>query len=268
MKTINLKQTFVLLCFTAIISCQYETVVPFDYPGEKIYFPAAVKGVHTIDNLPEETSTSPTTGSIQYFTIDKAQNQFNIPLGVYRAGISAKGDVTATVTANEDTINTMILNGELENTELLASDYYTISTSTVIIKDGSNLSSFNLVIDLNFLKENAPDKKYAAGLKLESSEREVNPDYNTVVVVVDTKILQPLANFDVSADQSNPKKITFTNKSEYALSWSWDFGDGTVSGEKTPAHTYTQTGTYPVKLSVVGLYGDTVVAEKEVIINE
>ncbi len=30
----------------------------------------------------------------------------------------------------------------------------------------------------------------------------------------------------------------------------WDFGDGTTSSERNPAHTFTKAGTYPVKLSV------------------
>ncbi|HEU4552853.1 MAG TPA: PKD domain-containing protein, partial [Chitinophaga sp.] len=32
--------------------------------------------------------------------------------------------------------------------------------------------------------------------------------------------------------------------------WLWDFGDGTTSTDQSPKHTYTQTGTYTVKLTV------------------
>jgi len=34
--------------------------------------------------------------------------------------------------------------------------------------------------------------------------------------------------------------------------WTWDFGDGTTSNERNPAHTYRQTGTFTVSLTVVG----------------
>jgi serine protease len=37
--------------------------------------------------------------------------------------------------------------------------------------------------------------------------------------------------------------------------WTWDFGDGTTSNERNPAHTYQNTGSYTVKLTVVGPKG-------------
>ena len=37
--------------------------------------------------------------------------------------------------------------------------------------------------------------------------------------------------------------------------WTWDFGDGTTSNEQNPAHTYQNTGSYTVRLTVVGPKG-------------
>ncbi len=37
--------------------------------------------------------------------------------------------------------------------------------------------------------------------------------------------------------------------------WTWDFGDGTTSDERNPAHTYQNTGSYTVKLTVFGPKG-------------
>jgi PKD repeat protein len=36
-----------------------------------------------------------------------------------------------------------------------------------------------------------------------------------------------------------------------ALAYTWDFGDGTLSGNQTATHTYTAVGTYTVKLTVI-----------------
>ena len=44
-------------------------------------------------------------------------------------------------------------------------------------------------------------------------------------------------------------------------SWSWDFGDGSVSADQSPEHTYAAPGTYSVSLTVDNGYGtDTATA--------
>lgn len=42
--------------------------------------------------------------------------------------------------------------------------------------------------------------------------------------------------------------IQFTDSSINASSWSWDFGDGTIDGNKDPLHAYADTGSYIVTL--------------------
>jgi gliding motility-associated-like protein len=44
--------------------------------------------------------------------------------------------------------------------------------------------------------------------------------------------------------------ITFTNLSEYANHYSWDFGDEVSSSEENPQHTFTQLGEYNSQLFV------------------
>ncbi|MCS7074984.1 MAG: PKD domain-containing protein, partial [Bacteroidia bacterium] len=49
----------------------------------------------------------------------------------------------------------------------------------------------------------------------------------------------------------------FTDESESATNWSWDFGDGNTSNLQNPSHTYADTGTYTVRMSISGLGGCT-----------
>ena len=56
--------------------------------------------------------------------------------------------------------------------------------------------------------------------------------------------------------------IKFNNTSSKSGSVTWDFGDGTNSNEDNPSHTYTQTGSFDVMLTVVDSYGCQTVVRK------
>ena len=45
-----------------------------------------------------------------------------------------------------------------------------------------------------------------------------------------------------------PLNIACSNSSQYATSYSWDFGDGSKSTDSLPAHTYTTGGIYTITL--------------------
>jgi len=63
-----------------------------------------------------------------------------------------------------------------------------------------------------------------------------------------------LADFSIS--NSNPivniDAVSFTDTSTGAVSWLWDFGDGTTSNEQNPVHIYTTGGTKTVTLKING----------------
>jgi serine protease AprX len=64
------------------------------------------------------------------------------------------------------------------------------------------------------------------------------------------KIL-PIANFTSNVTRGPaPLLVKFTDLSESATKWNWDFGDGTYSTVKSPKHTYSKVGNYTVKLTV------------------
>ena len=72
-------------------------------------------------------------------------------------------------------------------------------------------------------------------------------------VVIETELTAAF-----SADTTNgcaPLQVNFTNSSIYAITYHWDFGDGTSSVQQNPSHTYTNPGTYTVTLMAFGASG-------------
>ncbi len=70
----------------------------------------------------------------------------------------------------------------------------------------------------------------------------------------------PTAGFSVSDSVGCfPKTVQFTDKSIAGsgniVQWTWDFGDGNISNQQNPVHTYTTSGSYTVTLKVVNSFG-------------
>ncbi len=65
------------------------------------------------------------------------------------------------------------------------------------------------------------------------------------------------ANFSVNTMSSCDGVIEFTDLSRNATKWSWEFGDGATSDQQNPTHTYDESGTYTVTLSVEDGGGET-----------
>lgn len=62
--------------------------------------------------------------------------------------------------------------------------------------------------------------------------------------------------------------VTFINLSSGAVSFAWDFGDGTQSAEISPTHVYSQPGTYTVTLTASNINGCAAVSSYVVTIPE
>jgi PKD repeat protein len=75
--------------------------------------------------------------------------------------------------------------------------------------------------------------------------------------------LPPIASKLTAYTQEN---IQFSDDFDfYPVTQSWDFGDGQVSNEQNPEHSYANVGTYVVNLTVTNEY-KTVATEKAAVI--
>lgn len=64
-----------------------------------------------------------------------------------------------------------------------------------------------------------------------------------------------------------PLITTFTDRSQNAVSWLWDFGDGSTSTSANPVHSYMEAGTYTVTLTVANSAGVSASLRKDAYIN-
>ncbi len=87
---------------------------------------------------------------------------------------------------------------------------------------------------------------YTVTLTVEDSNQQTSQISHTVTI----NVTEVTANFSALPETncSAPLTVQFTNLSANANSYLWDFGDGAVSTDENPSHTYTQAGTYSVKL--------------------
>lgn len=82
--------------------------------------------------------------------------------------------------------------------------------------------------------------------------------------------LGPTAAFAVNITQGYvPLTVQFSDQSQPGQAsiyqWRWDFGDGTVSTERNPSHTYFLPGAYTVSLTVTSGVGSGVLTREELI---
>lgn len=73
--------------------------------------------------------------------------------------------------------------------------------------------------------------------------------YDVVEVILEDAIR---SEFSYIADLST---VSFTDASDAAVSWLWEFGDGTTSTEQNPVHNYSGQGAYEVCLTITNANG-------------
>lgn len=246
----------ILVCFGFCLlfsSCKYEELAKADYPQQVIYMPAAKNGLFLINSVP-------VSGAYK-FTVNLNEKKLIIPLSVFRGGVSVDSDVPITIVANADTVSKLISTSALVGTAVLPADKFALPAS-VTIQNGINSVPFELRIDLDYLRAN-PGQKLAIAVGIASPQTTVNPNLKTTIISLDPSILKATPNFTTKADATTARKIAFTNTSLNAVSYAWDFGDGsTVSTDLAPTYTYPNAGTYTVTLTATGITGSADAVKK------
>jgi PGF-pre-PGF domain-containing protein len=86
-----------------------------------------------------------------------------------------------------------------------------------------------------------------------SNKNDSEPKFGTVTVQAyvppPVTPINPVADFNANPTEGYaPLTVQFTDSSQNAVGWNWDFGDGAKSNDQNPEHTYSAEGTYNVNL--------------------
>ncbi|MHC4103560.1 MAG: S8 family serine peptidase, partial [Planctomycetota bacterium] len=118
---------------------------------------------------------------------------------------------------------------------------YTVSL-TVTDSDGSDTETKEAYIKL-FIPE-FPDADF--------TREPISIDSPMTVQFIDTSTCSATLIYQINGTTIFITSIDETESYGGITTWTWDFGDGTTSNERNPAHTYQDIGSYTVRLNVVG----------------
>lgn len=107
-----------------------------------------------------------------------------------------------------------------------------------------------------------PIVEYAAVGEYDVSLEVIGPGGSDFLEIIEYIIAldEPVADFDFTTDEL---KVEFEDKSTYAETYFWDFGDGNTSFASDPIHFYDEDGIYTVLLEVENECGISII-EKDV----
>ena len=139
-----------------------------------------------------------------------------------------------------------------------------VTFSDLSVSDSITITSYNWDFgDGEFSTEHNPVHTYSHSgtytVKLTVSndtiqDEEIKNSYivvNDVGFKADTTYGEPplLIHFENTTTEELPLSITSSTTSSASFTWAWDFGDGDLSSQKEPVHTYTEAGVYTVSLT-------------------
>jgi PKD repeat protein len=215
---------------------------------------SAISGIAPLNVTFTDNSTN-STSSLWYVGLNQISKEKNLTFnftspGTYRVVLEVQNARGWDATAQE-----IIVQGQQQENVLPVADFDTDTSNGLNIQfvdtsknanktdwdfgDGTNSTDFSPVhtystagtytVNLTVSNANGTDSKTAT---INVSELPVS--------------ISPVANFSINV----PLTVRFTDSSENATSWNWDFGDGMNSTDQNPTHTYSTAGMYTVNLTV------------------
>lgn len=256
-------------------SCSNTEIIDVDYPAASVYFPSAASALNEGKTAYELFELSTSSQGTHRFTIDMDNDRFVIPMSICRGGIDDSGAIDIELATDNDIVTALINEGSLGYLDDDGSvrkinfipDAYIDCPKRLRIEDGKDIASFDIVINFEYLRERVGEL-FAIAVDIKSATSDVSKGLGTVTMVIDTGFMEIIPDFEIQQNEQNMLQVSMIDASNGAVSWSWDFGDGSYSQEQNPGHTYTSYGEKLVKLTITGVLGNTAEITKTVTVWE
>lgn len=89
--------------------------------------------------------------------------------------------------------------------------------------------------------------------------RNMDSDYPTDFYQLRLQLFTDISDFEMSTDtlylDNNTNIVSFADASLDAVSWSWNFGQGTIASIQHPSISFSDEGVYPISLTVTNAIG-------------
>ncbi len=170
---------------------------------------------------------------------------YTVTLTATNAGGSATKTATLTVTLAGASIQ-VVANFTFEADSETAGKVTFKNTSENATSYAWDFGDGNKSTDENPTHTYAKDGTYT--VKLTATNEGKSAD-KTATINLKGSSIQVVASFTFT-EGTKGGTVIFTNTSENAIGYTWDFGDGNTSIEENPTHTYGENNTYTVKLTV------------------
>lgn len=239
----------VLFCLVLVSACSENEPEP-DMPVAKFTFEAGEKGVVKFTSTSEFTEEHVWEFGDGKTSAEKSPTHTFEKNGEYKVTLTAKnphGSHKASETLTISDLHPPVANFTFENKGKGVVEFK--STSSYAKEYSWNFGNGKTSLVANPTHTYDANGQYNVSLTVKN---DYGTDTKTQAVSLNNVSL-PQANFTFVADKG---KVTFTNTSQFAESYVWNFGNGQTSTEQSPVHTYTENKNYTVRLTARSSIGE------------
>ncbi len=258
----------VSLITTNSFGCNHDTIITIDVlPVPVVSFTATPRSSCNVPTAVSFTNQTTSNGSATYlwdFGNGNTSTAENPPAEDY----NSLGNYTVSLTATEQGCSSTSTQADYIVMQAITPDFTASKTSlcvneAVLFTELAGPNSISRTWDFGdgtTSTDQHPTHSYAAPGNYTVTLRDVNGCTNNETKVnYITVIESPTLAFtaDVTTSCVPPLTVTFTDNSVGAISWNWNFGDGSTSTAPNPVRTYIAEGEYNVSLQITSANGCT-----------